>query len=158
MFQTLHPAYATLKAGNPCRFTHSSLHAGRWLKQKRVSGSWRLSFIYLRYCGPSQAKCLVCHFIKRLGIRVFPDSFVGKHLTVGGGARPDLGPASVHRLARGVLWRPCAKPNCRAPPCAQDAPGRAARPAVFERGHRLAAAQTLTVNVQSLTACATMRC
>ena len=44
--QTLHPAHADLKAGNPYRFTHRSPHAGRWPKKKRVNGSWRqlLSF------------------------------------------------------------------------------------------------------------------
>lgn len=102
--------------------------AGRWLNKNRVSGSWRLSFVYLRYCGPSQAHCSVWHFIKTVAIRVYPDVFVGKYLTVRRGAKPDLGPASVRRLARGELSRTCARPNSKAPPYSQDAPGRAARP------------------------------
>jgi len=40
MSQTLHSVHARLQAGNPYRSTHRLTHAGRWLKEKPVSGSW----------------------------------------------------------------------------------------------------------------------
>jgi hypothetical protein len=80
--------------------------------------------------------------------------------------------ASIKRL-----WRRGCKPYFKAPPCALDAPGRAAKPGLVGKaagymtaegvfgksqtdreGHLLVAVEPSTVNVQPLTVRMTMRC